>query len=238
MELARPGAPAPDHAHAGTARLALRLALAPLALALGACAALIDRPVNQEVQITPMIAGAQTEAACEVSNDRGRWTVIAPVSVGVTRSAEPLSVACVDADGRQGKHVAKPTRASAAAMSGPVGYDYPATVAFELDIAAPPSGQSTVTVASKPFAAIDDIARVPTVDAGGREGYRRFLAGPSPRAFAVAENGYWVRVNGSRGADRLAIDRGQTAGAACKLYAVDDAVVWDKLRAPELLAAQ
>ena len=231
MDLDRPGAPTPSR----PALPLCRLALGPLVLALAACAAISERPVNQEVHLSATSDGAPVEAACEVGNDRGRWTVIAPVRVAVTRSPEPLTVDCVDGEGRQARHVAAPSRSAGIAAGGVAGYEYPSPLTLPL-AAVPVEPTSSLLVASAARTPIDDVARLPAVDEAGRDGYRRFLAGPSPRAFAIADGGTWIRVNGSRGADRLALARCQAAGSACRLYAIDDQVVWEQRRTPDLLA--
>lgn len=77
------------------------------------------------------------------------------------------------------------------------------------------------------FAAVDDVAAVPYLKAKGRENYGKFLAMPYPRAFAIAASGShgWA----AEGADPLATALKNCeayAKTACRLYAVDDDVVW------------
>ncbi len=80
-------------------------------------------------------------------------------------------------------------------------------------------------------AEVTDVAAVPQLDAAGQARYSAFLEAPRHRAFAIAPGGTWG----------LAIDRPTAAAAAaaalqscrkettqfCRLYAVDDRVVFD-----------
>jgi hypothetical protein len=87
------------------------------------------------------------------------------------------------------------------------------------------------------FAPLADVEAVPHVRDNGRDAYRNFLARPKPRAFAIAENGAWgaaAPAEGTYAATRFfdsvkrAMERCEIRGAGtCRLYAVDDRVVWD-----------
>jgi dienelactone hydrolase len=77
------------------------------------------------------------------------------------------------------------------------------------------------------FAAIDDAGKVPYIGASGREGYRKFLAAPAPRAFAVSSDGHWGFAYGDDALARaLANCQRGNGAAAARLYAVDAEVVW------------
>jgi len=77
------------------------------------------------------------------------------------------------------------------------------------------------------FAPLDKPEAVPHVREKGREGYAVFLTKDFPRAFAVAPNGAWGWSNGGNDPLKRALDNcNRTGSGACKLYAVDDAVVW------------
>jgi hypothetical protein len=77
------------------------------------------------------------------------------------------------------------------------------------------------------FAAIEDSSKVPLHDAAARQGYQRFLAAGLPRAFAISPKGSWSFKAGGFDAISLALSHcAQFAKQACKLYAVDDDVVW------------
>ncbi len=80
------------------------------------------------------------------------------------------------------------------------------------------------------FAPLDDVAKVPLVRDSGRTGYAKFLTQTKPRAFAIAENGAWGWANGegeNGTPERRAITSCLANGKNCKLYAVDDIVVWE-----------
>jgi dienelactone hydrolase len=77
------------------------------------------------------------------------------------------------------------------------------------------------------FAALDDVDKVPFLKPSGREGYKAFLAKQLPRAFAIGPSGAWAW--SEMGDDPLAralANCQRHAKTDCKLYAVDDQVVW------------
>ncbi|HRD75747.1 MAG TPA: hypothetical protein PK264_07405 [Hyphomicrobiaceae bacterium] len=78
------------------------------------------------------------------------------------------------------------------------------------------------------FAEVEDAARVPLINEKARtEGYLKFLDADIPRAFAIGPSGAWAWSGGNPGAAERALERCSIhAKADCKLYAVDDAVVW------------
>ena len=201
-----------------------------VALTFSACASY--KPVNQEVALRVTDGGERAEATCDVSNDRASWTVVAPVNFGVTRSDQPLTVECRTADGGQAVRVFEAIKYGELPGAGGSNYHYPGT----LELALVRGGSPSMLVGAPAFAPIDDVGMLPWVGEDGREGYRRFLAGDSPRAFAISDKGRWIRVNAVRGAARLAMDRCQSFGGRGRLYAVDDAVVWDEKRALDLTA--
>ncbi len=80
----------------------------------------------------------------------------------------------------------------------------------------PPSG----------FALLDQIDKLPVPAGRGEAFYKKFLAAQSPRAFAIGPGGAVGVASGDWAAGR-ALGYCQAArGAACKLYALDDDVVW------------
>lgn len=225
----RPAARGPALRFSGPA-LAGALALAT---ALGGCAT-ATQPSNQELALRTTMNGERHEASCDLGNDKASWNVIAPVDLLVTRSDKPLSVECHGQNGTVGTAVLPATRDGSIISSDPSGYAYPdrveVTMTKSLDT-------KRVVVGAGAFAPLDDASRLPHVDASGRAGYERFLAGASPRAFAISEKGTWVRVNAARGAARAAIERCQALGGRCRLYAVDDQVVWDQKVTSQLVAS-
>lgn len=74
------------------------------------------------------------------------------------------------------------------------------------------------------FADIQDVGKVP-VSASNKAGYQKFLAMPLPRAFAVSDKGGAGWFNGNYAVGR-ALGNCQRYGVNCKLYAVDNDVVW------------
>lgn len=83
------------------------------------------------------------------------------------------------------------------------------------------------------FARLDEVDKVPLRFERAREGYRGWLAADGPKAFAVHPMlGSWGASWGGNRANARALancDRSageRAAGQPCKLYAVDDTVVW------------
>jgi dienelactone hydrolase len=78
------------------------------------------------------------------------------------------------------------------------------------------------------FAAIHDIDSVPFLRERGRDGYRAFLSKSTPRAFAVSPSGAWSWAEeGEDPVGRVLSACQANSHQPCKLYAVDDYVVWD-----------
>jgi dienelactone hydrolase len=75
------------------------------------------------------------------------------------------------------------------------------------------------------FAEVNDAGKVPVSAQSRTTGYARFLEGKAPRAFAVGERGGWGYAFGDYATGK-AIGNCQRSGQTCKLYAVDDDVVW------------
>jgi dienelactone hydrolase len=78
------------------------------------------------------------------------------------------------------------------------------------------------------YARIDDLDRLPAANERVRLGYRNWLQAPQPRAFAMhPSNGAWASTwGGERPRSRALADCERLAKASCRLYAVDDTVVW------------
>jgi hypothetical protein len=95
-------------------------------------------------------------------------------------------------------------------------------------------------VASKPLIGtmpLQDVEAVPFLKEEGRRAYTAFLASPLPRAFAIAPSGAFgfgvppAQVSYRDGFDVLqsAMDTcRKNAGGPCKLFAIDDRVVWSE----------
>lgn len=100
----------------------------------------------------------------------------------------------------------------------------PASAAVAATATAPASTPSPTGTA-----ALDDLAALPMLTPLMRLDYRRFLASAKPRAFAIGDapgfHAYATGDNASVQALR-ACERGQSV--KCRLYAVDDGVVWSQ----------
>ncbi len=87
--------------------------------------------------------------------------------------------------------------------------------------------QATGAPPDSGFAAIGDASKLPLVKQDVKDtGYARFLALDLPRALAIGPKGEWAFFSGENVIQRTLDRCAQTAKAACKLYAVDDNVVW------------
>jgi len=83
------------------------------------------------------------------------------------------------------------------------------------------------------YAALNDISAVPYLNENAKEAYRAFLEKDTPRAFAIAPSGvYGWAAQGDDPLKRALESCNKHVGDACKLYVVDDFVVWPANRAP------
>ncbi len=76
------------------------------------------------------------------------------------------------------------------------------------------------------FAKVGDVERVPVNKASRDNTYAKFLAGNKPRAYAIGPEGYNGWATGDWAAGRALGFCQARRGIVCKLYAVDDDVVW------------
>lgn len=77
------------------------------------------------------------------------------------------------------------------------------------------------------YAALDDASKLPFVKDTGRAGYATYLSKAIPRAFALASTGAWAWAEGGDDPLKRAMDScNRHAKGLCKLYSVDDFVVW------------
>ena len=114
---------------------------------------------------------------------------------------------------------------------------WPETERFLKQIGMPTD--EVLTLAQEPrlpkttFAAIDNVNAIPYLQSQGREQYRIFLSKPAPRAFAVSSSGGWSWAeDGDDPVERVLATCQRTTGQPCKLYAIDDDVVWAGAREP------
>jgi dienelactone hydrolase len=90
------------------------------------------------------------------------------------------------------------------------------------------------------FAKLDDVDAVPFLSTAGRAAYRDYLTKMTPRAFAIAPNGSWCWAEEGEDPDARALATcSAKSGQQCKLYSVDEHIVWTdgKLDAVEKAAA-
>jgi dienelactone hydrolase len=105
------------------------------------------------------------------------------------------------------------------------------TERFLKQIGMPTEERYTVTaqpqVPKSDFAKLDDVAAVPFLTENGRNGYREYLARMTPRAFAVSANGAWCWAEEGEDPDARALATCEKKGGQpCKLYSVDENIVW------------
>jgi dienelactone hydrolase len=121
---------------------------------------------------------------------------------------------------------------------------WPAVDAFLERIGMPTRIQCRVESPAEPnasgYAAVEAVDAVPYLDAAGREAYRKFLEQYPSRAFAVSSSGAWSWAEGDDDPMSVALANCQKENhdQPCRLYAVDNAVVWnDRQRATTQTAA-
>jgi hypothetical protein len=85
------------------------------------------------------------------------------------------------------------------------------------------------------LASLEDVDAVPLLNERGRQGYRDWLTRKMPRAFVIAENGAWQSAWGTctknpedscEPAQRALANCEKRGLKRCRLYAVDNRVVW------------
>lgn len=86
------------------------------------------------------------------------------------------------------------------------------------------------------FARLNDDSALPKLSTTGQDDYRSWLTWPTPKAFALSESGNWYAAHGAASyAPNDPIDplvraleycKKRNRGVACRLYAVDNDVVW------------
>jgi hypothetical protein len=105
-----------------------------------------------------------------------------------------------------------------------------------------PTSAQLMEPAGSGFARIDDVDAVPHLGPQGKQAYREWITRPAPKAFAMAPGGAYFTAHGLVPQDAtLPTDPTQRAmagcakhskGAACKLYAVNNTVVYVREAAP------
>jgi dienelactone hydrolase len=100
---------------------------------------------------------------------------------------------------------------------------------------------ATPRIPASGFANIDDVNALPHLTESGRIAYRHYLNQPLPRAFAVSDAGAWSWAeDGDDPASRAITACQKNSKATCRLYSVDQDVVWQNLASspPVVAAAQ
>jgi dienelactone hydrolase len=102
-------------------------------------------------------------------------------------------------------------------------------VGLPVDVTYPEFGAmpTMASPAATDFANVHDVASLPFVGEKGREGYKTFLTKQHPRAFAISPGGRWAWAEMGDDPLRRALDTcSKNNSQTCRLYAVDDQVVW------------
>jgi dienelactone hydrolase len=77
------------------------------------------------------------------------------------------------------------------------------------------------------YAALDNVDAIPFMREKGRQAYRNYLTKESPKAFAVSSSGAWSWAeDGDDPVERVLTACQSNSHQPCRLYAVDNAVVW------------
>jgi len=96
----------------------------------------------------------------------------------------------------------------------------PTKVLYE--VPAPP------TPARTDYAKVDDVEAVPFLSENGRRAYQEYLGKMTPRAFAVSPSGAWTWAEEGEDPDGRALATCSAKSTEpCRLYSVDDYVVWN-----------
>ena len=89
------------------------------------------------------------------------------------------------------------------------------------DVPPPPSPART------DYAKVDDVEAVPFLSENGRRAYQEYLSKMTPRAFAVSPSGAWTWAEEGEDPDGRALATCTAKSTEpCRLYSVDDYVVW------------
>ncbi len=86
--------------------------------------------------------------------------------------------------------------------------------------------RATPAPAPSNFASLNDVSAIPYLSDSGRAGYQKFLQLPRPRAFTIAPDGAWDASALGPDPIQYSLDHCSQKHQGCKLYAVDDLVVW------------
>jgi len=143
------------------------IAVAAIAAMLGGCATMSESPV-QQLEVRAVLDYREIGGVgCILSNDVGRWYMIAPGRVTVTRSSQPMSISCKKGSAATAAEVVQARLDTSNLMGNLVisagvgyfvdrhsgaGYGYPAVLTVLMQPAAPPPEVAGATpVATRVF---------------------------------------------------------------------------------------
>lgn len=87
--------------------------------------------------------------------------------------------------------------------------------------------EDEIKVPKVEYASIDNVEAIPYLRGSAREQYKTFLGKSFPRAFAVSPTGAWSWAeDGDDPAAQALVDCQKNSSQPCRLYAVDNHVVW------------
>ncbi len=110
---------------------------------------------------------------------------------------------------------------------GPPGQSVQSTMPADSLQARRAESHATPVPAPTQFAALSDINSVPNLGENGRKLYREWLTKPFPRAVAISDVGAMARAYGPNAMQQAVQNCERLFGNPCRLYAVDDHVVWN-----------
>lgn len=119
---------------------------------------------------------------------------------------------------------------------------WPETEKFLKDLGMPTETvlalENEVKIPKTEYAAIDNVDAIPYLRGSAREQYRVFLSKSYPRAFAVSPTGAWSWAeDGDDPVEQALADCQKNSSQQCRLYAVDDHVVWTDAQTQTATAA-
>lgn len=93
--------------------------------------------------------------------------------------------------------------------------------------------QPAPTLPKSDFATLDDVDAIPYLTESGRAAYRQYLGKMAPRAFALSPSGAWCWAEDGEDPERRALATcEEKSSQPCKLYSIDERIVWQGEREP------
>lgn len=223
------------------------------AVLLTGCAAITNTETQQiSVNIRDKGGLAVSGVDCVWKNSRGEGQFQAPAVVSVRRDYAAIHITCKKAGFADALDAFKSKATSAMVgnifAGGPIGamvdhasgtaYDYPSVVTLWFasqsnDIRQLPHAEIAPAVlhaelppVASGFAKLEEVDAIPKLGARGRTLYQEWLTKPFPRAVAVSDKGAMARGYGPSAMQQAVQNCEKLFGNPCRLYAVDDQVVW------------